>query len=105
MTTNKHRWQVGDSGWEVEWCDQLAFYDDDPKGDVDIDRCRMRRRLFPSREDAWRFAVEVAYPQTVGVFGVVEITPFVIELDEPDYPRAGSHREYTADPEYYEGEE
>lgn len=100
----KKTWRVGDSGWEVEWCYELAFYDDDPGGDVDRDRCKERRRWFRVEEEARKYAREVAYPQAVGTFGTVAVTPFVLEYLVPE-ERLGTHVEYTADSEYYEGDQ
>lgn len=104
--TSKKRPRVGDKCWFVEWCVELAFYDDDPAGDLDHDNCKTTCRRVANREEAERLAREV-YPQTVGTFGVVEYWPSeFVAYDEDDatrYPHAGFW-EATADPEFYEGE-
>jgi hypothetical protein len=102
MTANKKKWRVGDSGWEVEWTYELAF-EDDEQTSVDRDNCKERRRWFETKEEATKYAREVAYPQTVGVFGFVEIRPFVIEYLVPE-DRAGIHVEYMDGEDFYEGE-
>lgn len=96
--------RVGDECWLVEWCSELAFYDDSE--DVDRDNCKMKVRRAACKEDAERIAREV-YPATTTTFGGVEYYPArFVPYDEDDaalYPHAG-YWEETADSEYYEGE-
>jgi hypothetical protein len=96
------RWRpkLGDSGWEVEWCVEMPTYPDDPTT-CDPDNAKYRSRYFRTREEADAFAREV-YPQCV--LGSVAITPFVIEPESDEWP-FGAIREYTADSDYYEGDD
>jgi hypothetical protein len=104
-TKQTTRPRVGDSCWFVEWCSELAFYGDDPNGDVDRDNCKMARRKAASREEAVRLAREV-YRIATTTFGVVEFWPATfVAYDDDDaiaYPHAG-YWKADADPDYYEG--
>lgn len=106
MTKQRPRPRVGDAAWLVEWCCKLAFYDDDPSGDVDRDNCTMANRLVSSREKAIQLAREV-WPLTTRTFGIVEYWPVTfVPYDEDDaecYPHVGFW-EATDEGEVYEGE-
>ena len=93
----KHQWQLGDSGWEVEWCESIPL---DENGDALMDELPMQCRNFLDKESAIKFAKKI-YPKDA--FGSVRITPFTIEPLSDTWPY-GRHMEYTADSEHYEGE-
>lgn len=105
-TLTQKRPRIGDECWFVEWCLELAFYDDDPTGDVDRDRCKMIERRVATREDAEQLAREV-YPVVTQTYGVVEYWParFVpySENDAADYPHVG-YWDAIGNSEFYEGE-
>jgi hypothetical protein len=104
MTTTKKRPRVGDRLWCVEWCDKLAFYEDST--DVDRDRCTMKERNFPTREEARRFAEEI-WPKTTETFGIVELYEMEFTAyDEDDIatmPHVGFW-EVASEPEIFSGE-
>jgi len=106
MSIVKQRPRVGDEAWFVEWCSKLAFYDDDPSGDVDRDNCKMSRRKVATEAEA-RGAAEEVWPRTQETFGVVSIWPArFVPYDEDDadaLPHAG-YWEVTDDPRHFSGE-
>ena len=87
--------QLGDSGWEVEWCSHLPVNE---FGDADIDRAKYHRRYFQKRDAAFTFARQVL---SKDVFGSVIVTPFAMEPLCNTWPY-GKTIEYTADAEYVE---
>lgn len=91
--------------WFVEWCSELAFYED---GSADRDSCKMRTRGFATREEAEKFAKEV-WPQTHNTFGIVtyweaEFTAYD-EDDAARYPHAGFWEAIGEHEEVYEGDD
>jgi hypothetical protein len=100
MTTamNKKRFEIGDSGWEVEWCTEQGV-DQDAPDDHCPDRDKNEFRDFATEQEARKFAAEIL---PSAAYTYVIITPFTIERLSETWPY-GRHREYTADPEYYEG--
>lgn len=102
MTTTKPRqFKVGESGWEVEWCSQLAYQDPEhPEDGIDPDQCVYEFRNFRTRDAAMAFAREI-FPNDQ--FGSVRITPFTIEALSDTWPH-GRSQQFTADSEFYEGE-
>lgn len=95
----KRGWEIGDSGWEVEWCAEQGVDPDYPE-DHCPDRDKLEFRDFTTRAAAWTFAKRIL-PQAAT--GYVRITPFIIEPLSDTWPH-GKSREYTADTEYYEGD-
>lgn len=104
MTSQKRRPRVGDTCWEVEWCEQLAF---DSNGDCDHDRCKMNVRNFDHESDARAFA-ESVWLKTTDAFGIVQVTPHEYvpyDEDETDPRLMGAgYWEATADSATFSGE-
>jgi hypothetical protein len=102
MTTTRRRAAIGDTCWEVEWCEALRV---DENGDGNPDRNKTVVRCFRDHDAALAYAREV-FPKDQ--YGSVSITPMEFRpYDEDDVARYGPHVgywEHTADAEYYEGE-
>lgn len=99
MTEKKTNWQVGDTGWEVEWC-----YECTPDPDCPDDHCadndKYRQRRFRTKEQALECAKKV-FPHDK--HGYVTLTPFVVEYIDEELC-LGLQIEHTADSECYEGD-
>lgn len=95
-------WNLGDSGWEVEWCSKCGLVDEEhPEygGDPDLDVTH--DRLFRTKDEAMAFAREV-YPKDQ--YGAVRVTEFRVSPLSDEWPY-GAYREYIGDTEHYEGED
>ncbi|MBV8094428.1 MAG: hypothetical protein JO110_14625 [Acetobacteraceae bacterium] len=90
--------RVGDECWFVEWCVALAF---DSVGDVDRDGCTMERRQVATEAEAEQLAREI-WPQTHGIFGIVNYWPARFVAYEERYPWAGYWQH--GESKVYEGE-
>lgn len=102
MTAKPRHFEIGESGWEVEWCSQLAYHDPEhPEDGIDPDQCVYEFRNFRTRNAAMDFAKEV---YTADQFGSVRITPFTIEHLSDTWPH-GRTQVFTDDSEFYSGEE
>lgn len=88
---------IGESGFEVEWCSEIAI---DEYGDRDLDRDTYNFRDFRTKAAAMKFAKQI-FPTDQN--GAVRITPFTIEQLSDEWPY-GRSKEYAGDSEFYEGE-
>ena len=91
----RYRPRVGDRRWFVEWCDQLAWVDDDSTSEyrqVDRDLCLYQIRTCMTREEVEAVAKEV-YPQTVDRLGLVTYWEAEFTASNPEqairYPHIG----------------
>lgn len=92
--------KLGEKGYEVEWCYEIAFVDGNPEYGIEPDKCKYAFRDFPNRGLARAFAKKI-FPKDQ--FGAVRITPFEIMPQSDEWPY-GKTREHTGDSEMYEGE-
>lgn len=91
---------IGDRGFEVEWCYFVACEPDDPMT-MNPDSAKYECRDFATIEEARYFARWI-YPKDV--MGSVRILPFRI-IEHPSIPIPCPEREYYGEDEFYEGEE
>ncbi len=91
------RWQLGDSGWEVEWCVEQWVDPENPGyGDPDMDK--YAERCFRAEASARAFVKKI---RPTAACGWVRLTPFTLEPLSDTWPY-GCHRVYTADSEFFD---
>jgi hypothetical protein len=55
-----NKWKDGDAGWEVEWCTDVPILEEDLRT-AKMDGASFKRRWFKYRDDAIKFAQEIAH--------------------------------------------
>lgn len=99
--STKSNWpQLGDEGYEVEWCSEIPLIPGTTDGD--LDKAKYHRKVVRTKAEAWKLAKEV-YPRDA--FSSVRISP--VKFSDP-YDMGIRHTfkwEYEdVDGDFYEGE-
>lgn len=97
------RASFGDTRFEVEWCKELAFYEDST--DVDRDKCKMSREALSTLEEAKEFSEHI-YKESEqdNKFGMVEVNEMQYEsYGDEQFPWLGRWT-YVGVPMFFTGD-